>query len=146
MKNTLSNETISIIKNSVGLIAKNDIDISFKMYELLFVRHPEIRQLFSDAIPDYHINLAEILSIYAVNIDRIDRLMPALKEISHKHIKHNIQPRHYPLVGSSLIEAMEEILGEDATIELLDAWREAYKFLANILITIEQGVYKSQEL
>lgn len=79
MNNSLSKQTIAIIKNSAELITQNDVEISIKMYERLFSKYPELQKLFEDRTPQQYMRLAETLSAYAINIDRIDRLRPALE-------------------------------------------------------------------
>ena len=102
--------------------------------------------MFEGLYPKQYMHLAETISAYAVNIHMLDRLKPALQAIAVEHVKSNVQVVQYPKIGMALIEAIEDILGDKATTEFVDAWREAYKFVANILIEMEQELYKSQEL
>jgi len=113
------------------------------MYELLFIKHPELKNLFSHISENQYMHLAETLSAYAMNIGMIERLKPALLAIAQSHSQVKIQPSQYPMVGMALIEAMEEVLGDRAILEFVDAWREAYRFIANILIEMEQEMYNS---
>lgn len=43
-------------------------------------------------------------------------------------------PEHYPIVGTCLLQAIKEVLGDAATEEIMEAWRVAYGFLADIFI------------
>ncbi|MNZ22055.1 Flavohemoprotein [compost metagenome] len=53
-----------------------------------------------------------------------------------------ILPEHYPIVGSCLLRAIEEVLGKEiATPEVIAAWGAAYQQLADILIGAEGDVY-----
>nr|WP_275715325.1 globin domain-containing protein [Sulfurimonas sp. SAG-AH-194-L11] len=117
-----------------------------KMYELLFLKYAELQKLFAHKSTDQYMRLAEALSAYAINIDMIERLRPALLVIAQTHADANVKPIHYPMVGMALIEAIESVLGDRATLEFIDAWREAYRFVANILIEMQQEINKSQEL
>jgi len=44
-------------------------------------------------------------------------------------------------VGENLLASIREVLGEGATDEIINAWGEAYQFLADILIAREQEIY-----
>ena len=90
MSNKLSKETVTIIRNSAEFITKNDIEISIRMYELLFLKHPELKKMFEGLYPKQYMRLAETLSAYAVNIHMIDRLKPALQAIATEHVKSNV--------------------------------------------------------
>lgn len=56
-----------------------------------------------------------------------------------------ILPEHYPHVGEALFGAIKVVLGEAATDEILEAWGEAYWFLANILIAHGERLHIDQE-
>jgi len=142
LNTTLSLQSITIIKSTAELVTSNDIKITKRMYEILFSKYPHVKNLFKNAPEDQYMKLAEILSVYAVNIDKIDRLKPALEVIAKAHVEAKIQPAHYPMIGMVLLQAMEETLGEKATLEFMDAWREAYQVIGNILINMEKALYK----
>ena len=62
--------------------------------------------------------------------------------LSSKHVALQILPEHYPIVGSCLLRAIEEVLGSDiATPQVLSAWGAAYNQLADILIGAEAAIY-----
>jgi hemoglobin-like flavoprotein len=138
----LSQKHINIIKESAELITANDLAITSKMYEILFYKYPHLEMLFENAPDNQFMKLAEALSLYAVNIDKIEKLIPALELIAIKHVEVNIRPGHYSMVGMALIEAIEEVLGKMAPIGFIDAWREVYKYVSDILIEMENKLYK----
>ena len=142
MKNELSLQTIEIIKNTGDVVVGNSTKITTRMYELLFDKYPHVKELFVNKPENQYMKLAESLSLFVVNIEKINVLKPALEVIANTHVQTNVQKGHYPMVGLSLINAMEDVLKERATIEFVDAWREAYKFLADILIEMEEKMYK----
>lgn len=64
--------------------------------------------------------------------------------IAQKHASLRIKPEHYPIVGENLLASIREVLGEAATDDIINAWGEAYGFLADILIGREAQIYKEQ--
>ena len=78
--------------------------------------------------------MANAVLAYATHIDDLGQLTDAVKIINHKHISLNIKPEYYKDVGTELLKAIKDILGDAATEEILEAWKEAYFYLANILI------------
>ena len=142
----LSSHSVNIIKNTAELITSNDTKITSRMYEILFSKYPKVKSLFKDAPEDQYMRLAEILSAYAVNIEKIDRLKPALIVIAKRHTEVGIKAAHYPMIGMVLMQAIEDTLGEKATVVFMDAWREAYQVIAAILIDIEEEIYKNSEI
>ena len=145
MVKPLSQKTIQIIKNTAELITTNDTLITKKMYSILFQKYPHFKIFFKDAPENQYMKLADALSSYAVNVEKLHILRPALSSIAKEHVRVSIKPSHYPIIGMALIQAIEEVLGDSASLELIDAWREAYKHIGDVLIEIEKEMYELQE-
>lgn len=147
MTQSLSPRTIELVKATVPALEARGLDIVHEMYARMF-RDPEIRDLFnqshhgvSDAQPRA---LTGAILGYASNIDNVTALAPAVERIAQKHVGLQILPEHYPHVANALLGAIEHVLGDAATEEILAAWGEAYWFLANILIAREKRLYDAQ--
>ena len=111
------------------------------MYEILFINYPETKELFKNSSPDQHKKLAGAVSAYAANIDNLGVLTSAVEKMVSTHVRANVKPEHYPMVGESILKAIKEVLGDEATEDILNAWKEAYFFLADILIDAEKKAY-----
>jgi nitric oxide dioxygenase len=136
MTASLSPTTIALVKATVPALAQHGSAITTAMYARLF-ETDHIRALFNQANQgesgaQVHALAAAILA-YAQNIDNLGALAPAVERIAYKHVGYHILPEHYPYVGTALLAAIKEVLGEAATDEVLTAWGEAYWFLADIL-------------
>ncbi len=132
---SLKPETIAVVKATVPALQTYGADITTKMYERLF-RDEHIRTLFNHAnqANGQQVNaLAGAILAYASNIDNLGVLLPAVERIAQKHVGFHILPEHYPYVATALLGAIGDVLGDAATPEILDAWGEAYWFLAGIL-------------
>jgi len=138
----LSQDIICLIKNLSPIIANKSLEITHLMYDKLFVKYPQFIDMFKDAPKNQPVLLAEALSAYAVNIDNLKILEPALRIIAVTHVAVGVKPQHYRMLGPVLIGATEEAIGKEATIEFIDAVREAYKYISDILIEMESEMYK----
>ena len=140
-KEQLSLKTQEICKATAPIIAEYGEAITTRMYEILFKNYPETRSLFGDAPTDQHKKLASAIAAYAANIDNISTLSGAVEGMAQRHVRTHVKPEHYPMVGVSLLQAIKDILGDAATDDVLDAWKEAYFFLGDILIARENEIY-----
>ncbi len=138
---SLSETTVKTVKATAGAVAENAEAITTRMYEILFKDFPETEVLFKNATSDQHKKLAGAVSAYAANIDNLAALSKAVEKMAVTHVKVNVKPEHYPMVGVSLLKAIADVLGEAASPEVIDAWKEAYFFLADILIAREKELY-----
>lgn len=142
---SLSQQTIDIVKATATPIAVNSEAITTRMYEILFANYPETEILFQNASPDQHKKLAGAVAAYAANIDNLDVLSKAVENMAQKHVNTMVRPEHYPMVGVSLLEAVKDVLGDAATNSVIEAWKEAYFFLADILIAHEKELYAERQ-
>ena len=136
MTKPLSSRTIELVKATVPALEQHGAAITGVMYARLF-QDDHVRALFNHANQgegggQVHALAAAILA-YARNIDNLGVLGPVVERIAHKHIGYDILPEHYPYVATALLGAIEEVLGDLATPEILAAWGEAYWFLAEVL-------------
>ncbi|QRM33836.1 NO-inducible flavohemoprotein [Microvirga sp. VF16] len=143
MQQPLSPQTIAIVKATVPALAEHGTTITKLMYARLF-RDEHIRALFNhanqgDGGAQVHALAAAILT-YARNIEDLGALAPVVERVAHKHIGFHILPEHYPYVATALLGAIADMLGDAATDEIVNAWGEAYWFLAEILKSREAAI------
>jgi len=138
---SLSHKTVEIVKSTAGVIAENGEAITTRMYEILFADYPETEILFQNAAADQHKKLAGAVAAYAANIDNLAVLSKAVEKMAQTHVNTMVRPEHYPMVGVSLLQAVKDLLGDAATDDVIEAWKEAYFFLAEILIAREKKLY-----
>ena len=137
----LSEETIKIIKATTMPVTQHAQEITSRMYEILFQDFPETKVLFENADEDQHIKLAGAIGAFAANIDNLSMLDGPIDVMVSAHVSRKVDPKHYPMVGVSLLKAIKEVLGDAATEPVLNAWKEAFFFLADILIAKEREKY-----
>ena len=135
----------AIVKSTVPLLESGGEALITHFYRMMLSEHPEVRSLFNQANQasgDQPRALANGVLMYARHIDQLDQLGDLVAKIINKHVALQILPEHYPIVGSCLLRAIEEVLGSDiATPEVLGAWGTAYNQLADILIGAEAAIY-----
>ncbi|HEK1768095.1 TPA: NO-inducible flavohemoprotein [Pseudomonas putida] len=145
----LNAEQRAIIKATVPLLESGGEALTTHFYKMMLSEYPEVRPLFNQAHQasgDQPRALANGVLMYARHIDRLEQLGGLVGQIINKHVALQILPEHYPIVGSCLLRAIEEVLGKDiATAEVIAAWGAAYGQLADILIGAEEGLYKAKE-
>lgn len=113
----------------------------------MFENNPEVKGLFNmdrQASGEQPKALAMTILAAAQNIDNLEALLPAVKKIGKIHCDVQVKEEHYPIVGSNLLGAIKEVLGDAATDEIIDAWGKAYGVIAKIFIDVEKEIYESR--
>lgn len=144
----LSDKTVRIVKEITPLVAANAETITRRFYERMFEANPEVKAFFNQS--HQHTGgqqkaLAGAICAYFTHIDNPAVLMPAIELIAQKHCSLGIKAEHYPIVGSNLLLAIKDVMGDGATDEIIEAVTEAYGFLADIFIGRESAIYEEQE-
>lgn len=142
----LNQDYKEIVKATVPVLQERGADITKRFYQLLFEKHPELKNIFNQTNQrkgDQPVALANMVYAAAVHIDNLAEIVPQVMPVAHKHTSLNIKPEYYPLVGESLLLAMREVLGADvATDEVIGAWEKAYGEIAAAFIGIEKEMYE----
>lgn len=148
VKEKLDAQTIDIIQSTVPVLEKQGEQITKRFYEQMFSNHPELKNIFNQTHQKMGRQpkaLAATVYAAASHIERLEDLLPVVRQIGHKHRSLNIKPEHYPIVGKHLLLAIKDVLGEAATDEIMQAWERAYDVIADVFIQVEQELYKEVE-
>lgn len=135
-----------LIKATVPILRTNGNDLISYFYQRMLSNNPELKNIFNmanQASGKQQNALSGAVLAYAENIEDPTVLINTLKSIGNKHVSLNIQPEQYDIVGNHLIGSIKEVLGDLATVELIEAWTCAYNELAQIMISIEAEMYQN---
>ncbi|MGF3104341.1 NO-inducible flavohemoprotein [Rossellomorea sp. DUT-2] len=144
----LSQKTIEIVKSTAPVLEVKGTEITSTFYKNLFTNHPELLNIFNHANQKkgrQQTALANTVYAAAQNIDKLEMILPVVKQIAHKHRSLGVKPEHYPIVGEHLLQAIKQVLGDAATDEIIEAWGEAYGVIAGVFIDVEEEMYKETE-
>jgi nitric oxide dioxygenase len=147
-KTLLSEKTIEIIKSTVPVLEQYGEQITKHFYKTMLSNHTELLNIFNHANQKQgRQQKALAAGVYAAakHIDQLEMILPVVKQIAHKHRSIGIKPEHYPIVGKYLLMAIKDVLGDAATDEIIEAWREAYGVIADVFIQVEEQMYNEAE-
>ncbi len=148
MSFVLDPTTLSIIQATSPWLEEHAEEVTRCFYERMFAENPEVRPMFNpshQATGRQQRALAGAILAYAAHIAELSALGDAVELIAHKHASLGVEKEHYPIVGRHLLAAIDEVLGDSSSPEILDAWGQAYGLLASILIEREGSIYKRHE-
>lgn len=141
----MTNEQKQLVKGTVPVLREHGVLLTTHFYNRMFQYNPELKNMFNmgnQQNSKQQTALAMAVLAYAEHIEDPSVLLPVVDNIGHKHTSLDIRPEHYTIVGNHLIASIQEVLGETASPELLEAWTIAYNQLASLMSGHEQGLYK----
>ena len=127
-------ERRKLVLESWKLLAPHSEQFGTAFYRRLFEIDPKLRLLFASTILEEQIHkLTTMLDLIVHWLDVPERLVPVLKQLGARHANYGVTDDHFAKVGSALIGAMEEQLGDRFTNEARSAWNEAYLLISALM-------------
>ena len=102
-------------------------------YDHLFAIAPEVRSLFPTDLAEQKKKLIVMLATAVNNLDRVDKVIPAVEALGKRHASYGVAAKHYEPVGAALLWTLEQGLGTDFTPPVKAAWTETYMVLAGVM-------------
>lgn len=143
---TLDNETKKILQESEHLLMEYQDQITSRMYEIMFDRHPDIKVMFKHARNHQPKVFAAALMSHIVSMDDLDVLQSFRISICRRHVVAGVKEEHYAIMSDALFEAMEEVLKDHATVTIINAWKIWFNYLAKLFIERERDHYEGKHL
>lgn len=124
------------LQRSLDYILRNEEAFASKFYNRVFEKAPEARALFKNNMASQGRLLTHMLGGIVYSMSRPEHLTLGLKMLGESHARYGVNKTHYPVVLSSLLETIEEELGDYSSGQLLKAWEQALT-----IITTEMKKY-----
>ena len=102
-------------------------------YSRLFTLEPSVKRLFRGDMQEQGKKLMQMIGVAVNSLARLESIVPAVRALGRRHAGYGVEARHYSVVGSALIWTLAQGLGKDFTQEVEDAWRTAYRVLADTM-------------
>lgn len=144
----LTQQTMDIIKSTAPVLEIHGVTITKTFYKNLFEANPSLFNIFNQTNQTkgrQQTALANTVYAAAVHIEKLEAIIPVVKQIAQKHRSLGVLPQHYPIVGEFLLRAIKEVLGDAATDEIIEAWGQAYGVIADVFIQEEEALYAAAE-
>jgi len=102
-------------------------------YSRLFTLEPSVKRLFRGDMQEQGKKLMQMIGVAVNSLARLETIVPAVRALGRRHAGYGVEARHYSVVGAALIWTLAQGLGKDFTQEVEDAWRTAYRVLADTM-------------
>lgn len=102
-------------------------------YARLFELDPALRPLFRGDMREQGRKLMQMIALAVGALDRLDTILPAVRQLGARHADYGVRDEHYATVGAALLWTLEKGLGAEFTPELRDAWTQTYTTLADAM-------------
>jgi len=126
----MTEEQIVLVRESFAKVAPIAEAAAAVFYDRLFALNPSLRPLFKGDMEEQGRKLMDIIGTAVDNLDRLEKIIPAVRDLGHRHRSYGVGDADYETVGSALIWTLEDGLGNAFTPAVRDAWIACYGTLA----------------
>lgn len=123
-----------LVRRTLAEIAPVADQVTSYFYALLFVRNPELREMFPAAMDTQRDRLLKALLTAAEHLDDAPVLTAYLENLGKGHRKYGTKAAHYPAVGEALIGALVRYATASWDAETEAAWVRTYTTISQIMI------------
>ena len=113
------------LKENFAHVARYGDDVALFFYADLFLRAPQVRDLFPVSMSAQRDRLVGALAKIVSDVESLDSLVPFLRGLGRDHRKFGALAEHYETVGSSLLVTLAHFSGGTWTNELAADWKAA---------------------
>jgi NAD(P)H-flavin reductase/hemoglobin-like flavoprotein len=122
------------LKENFAHVAKYGDEVALFFYADLFLRAPQVRDLFPVSMAAQRDRLVGALVKIVSDVESLDSLVPFLRGLGRDHRKFGVLAEHYDTVGTSLLVTLAHFSGGTWTNELAADWKAAYALVAQIMM------------
>jgi len=119
------------LRESFDMVAEHKDAFARNFYMRLFTDYPQTKKLFANTnMRRQESSLMATLAAVVAGVERGDDLVPVLHALGKKHKGYGAEIEHYPIVGGVLLATFHIFLGTRFTVEMQEAWEEAFEIIS----------------
>ena len=126
-------ETIALVRGSWQQVLPIKDTAAELFYDQLFRLDPSLHALFRGDMAEQGRKLMTMINMVVNSLDNLAPLLGAVEDLGRRHVGYGVEAAHYDTVGSALLWALGQGLGDDFTPPVKAAWTEAYTTLASVM-------------
>jgi NAD(P)H-flavin reductase/hemoglobin-like flavoprotein len=130
---------VARLRENFAQVAVHGDELPLFFYADLFLKHPEVRDMFPVSMAAQRDHLVQALVKIISQVDSLDDLTVFLQGLGRDHRKFGAMAEHYGAVGSSLLATLEHFSGPAWTPELAADWTAAYELIGSVMTAAAQA-------
>ncbi len=125
---------IAAIRDTFAHVARAGDEAVGYFYAWLFLRRPELRELFPPAMDEQRDRLFASLGRIVESLSTPDEMATYLSQLGRDHRKYRVDPAMYDAVGEALIATLRAFAESAFTPAAEEAWAQTYAAAAALMI------------
>jgi hemoglobin-like flavoprotein len=120
------------LRTNFAQVAGHGDEVPLYFYSDLFLRHPEVRDMFPVCLEAQRGHFAGLVKIVS-HADSASDLTRFLEALGRDHRGFGVAAESYEAMGTSLLATLRHFSGSDWTPELHSDWVAAYELIGSVM-------------
>jgi NAD(P)H-flavin reductase/hemoglobin-like flavoprotein len=125
---------VARLRENLAQVTMHGDELPLFFYSDLFLRHPEVRDMFPVSMAAQRTHLVDALVKIVSQVGNADELTTFLQGLGRDHRKFGVVAEHYEALSDSLLATLEYFSGPSWSPELEDDWTAAYELIGSIMM------------
>ena len=116
-------DQVALVKETWSKVVPIADTAATLFYDRLFETNPQLAPMFEGIdLPEQRNKLIKAINMVVMSLDRIDTLVPNIRELGQRHAGYGVEDAHYGDVGAALLWTLESGLGDAWSDDAAVAW------------------------
>jgi hemoglobin-like flavoprotein len=129
----MTNDDIALVQHSWRRVQPIQDALAELFHLKLFELDPSLRAFFTGDLQQQGARLMQMVGAAVRGLDRLDALLPVVRELGMRHVVYGVKDEHYGTVGTALLWTLEQALQEDFTPQVKSAWIKTYGVMSQTM-------------
>lgn len=130
----------ALVRHSWKTLEGREARLSQLFYDRLFVVAPAQRALFANVdMAGQGRKFTDMLAAIVRLLDHPVAFVQEARSLAERHTTYRVQAADYGPVGEALLYAFAEVLGEEFSPDVREAWTEAYRYAASVMVPVHRA-------
>jgi nitric oxide dioxygenase len=129
----MTQDDIVLVQQSWRKALGNKDSVAAAFYPKLFELDATLEPLFAADMRDNGRKLLHLITTVVRGLDRVEFLLPAVREFGRRQSKIGMKDEHYGAVATALLWSLERTLNGEFTPQVKSAWIVTYGVLAQTI-------------
>lgn len=135
----MTKRQIRLVRNSWKAAGVEPLALSILFYDRLFTLCPEMRGIFRSPVSQHTIKLMRTVGYILDKMEVLEDSIYGITYLADELVPEGVRAMHYPMIGASLVWAVERRIGQDWNRELARAWQSLYNTLTAVVLEVAEA-------
>ncbi len=130
----VSEKTRMILARTYPVLKENSEDITYRMYDIFFRDYPGFRSIFAESRKLHpRVFSLTLNAVFLLDNWKGNGNSESILALAREYNATELPPETFPLIRNALLQAVQDVMFDEASQDLVEAIAEAFDCLSEVL-------------